>query len=79
MGTVIAFQTRARSARKSSEGPGSDAQILFFPGVRYMRMDDARAAQARASAGNWRGAAGTAQTQARSARLNSQSASTKAQ
>lgn len=45
MGKVIAFQTRGRSARKNSETPGGEAQILFFLGVRYMRMDDALAAQ----------------------------------
>lgn len=50
MGQVIAFQTRARSARKSSETPSGDAQILFFLGVRYMRMDDALAAQLSESA-----------------------------
>lgn len=40
MGEVIAFQTRAKPSRHSSEPPTGDAQILFFLGVRYMRMEE---------------------------------------
>lgn len=58
MGQVIAFRTLARSARKSSETPSGDAQILFFLGVRYMRMDDALAARLSASAQKTRGGSG---------------------
>lgn len=45
MGEVVAFRSRARGARRISETPGGEAQILFFLGVRYMRMDDALAAR----------------------------------
>ncbi|HEY8124744.1 MAG TPA: hypothetical protein VIF88_04905 [Methylocystis sp.] len=38
MGKVIAFQPRLRGASIAPEG---GAQILFFLGVRYVRMDDA--------------------------------------
>lgn len=43
MGEVIAFRQMARRTRKMMEPPTSGAQILFFLGVRYMRMDDATA------------------------------------
>jgi hypothetical protein len=42
MGEVIAFRKRAKSTRQNSEPPTGDAQILFFLGVRYMRMDEAK-------------------------------------
>jgi len=41
MGEVIAFRARPKAAQKTGEPPIGDAQILFFLGVRYMRMDDA--------------------------------------
>ena len=41
MGEVIAFRQRARRASHISDMPAGGAQILFFLGVRYMRMDDA--------------------------------------
>ncbi len=40
MGEVIAFGMRGRSPRRASEPPTGDAQILFFLGVRYMRIDE---------------------------------------
>lgn len=39
MGDVIAFQAGAKIARRALP-PAGDAQILFFLGVRYMRLDD---------------------------------------
>jgi hypothetical protein len=41
MGKVIAFQPRLRGASKRGEAQQRDAQILFFLGVRYVRMEDA--------------------------------------
>ena len=42
MGKVIAFQPRTK-ATPTHRGPlQRDAEILFFLGVRYVRMDDAR-------------------------------------
>jgi hypothetical protein len=41
MGKVIAFQPRLRGALKRGEAQQRDAQILFFLGVRYVRMEDA--------------------------------------
>lgn len=40
MGEVIAFRRREKPSRHSHAAPAGDAQILFFLGVRYMRMDD---------------------------------------
>ena len=40
MGQIIAFKARAKSARRQSEPVAGDAQILFFLGVRYSRMED---------------------------------------
>lgn len=40
MGEVVAFKTRARTARPDAEPRSGDAQILFFLGVRYVRMDE---------------------------------------
>lgn len=40
MGEVVAFRIRERNSRHASEPPTGDAQILFFLGVRYMRMDE---------------------------------------
>jgi hypothetical protein len=40
MGEVIAFQKREKP-RHASEPPTDGAQILFFLGVRYVRMEDA--------------------------------------
>lgn len=40
MGEVIAFRMREKHARHASEPPTGDAQILFFLGVRYMRMEE---------------------------------------
>lgn len=41
MGEIIAFRHAARRAGKTVEAPPGGAQILFFLGVRYSRMDDA--------------------------------------
>lgn len=41
MGEIIAFRPGARRAIKSVEAPPGGAQILFFLGVRYIRMDEA--------------------------------------
>ncbi len=41
MGKVIAFQPRLRGASKRGDVQQRDAQILFFLGVRYVRMEDA--------------------------------------
>lgn len=41
MGEIIAFRQDARRLRKTLETPPGGAQILFFLGVRYMRMDEA--------------------------------------
>jgi hypothetical protein len=41
MGEVIAFRKREKPSRNASEAPPTgDAQILFFLGVRYVRMED---------------------------------------
>ncbi|MBI1980016.1 MAG: hypothetical protein HYS63_00305 [Methylocystis sp.] len=40
MGKVIAFQPRTRAATRTGAAQ-RDAEILFFLGVRYVRMDDA--------------------------------------
>ena len=40
MGEVIAFKASAKHARRAATPPDGDAQILFFLGVRYMRMDE---------------------------------------
>jgi hypothetical protein len=40
MGEVIAFRLRAKASLQNREPPAGDAQILFFLGVRYMRLDD---------------------------------------
>ncbi len=45
MGKVIAFQPRARAATTLKGAAQRDAEILFFLGVRYVRMDDARCDQ----------------------------------
>ncbi|MGJ0454494.1 MAG: hypothetical protein ACR65T_14875 [Methylocystis sp.] len=41
MGKVIAFQPRTRGASIRNDVQQRDAQILFFLGVRYVRVDDA--------------------------------------
>lgn len=41
MGKVIAFQPRTRGASIRNVVQQRDAQILFFLGVRYVRVDDA--------------------------------------
>ncbi|NUJ78515.1 hypothetical protein HUN39_00410 [Methylocystis sp. FS] len=41
MGKVIAFQPRTRGASIRNDVQQRDAQILFFLGVRYLRMEDA--------------------------------------
>lgn len=43
MGEVIAFGMRGNIPRRASEPHTGDAQILFFLGVRYLRMDEAPA------------------------------------
>jgi hypothetical protein len=40
MGEVVAFQPRERTPRPPNAPPAGDAQILFFLGVRYMRMEE---------------------------------------
>lgn len=40
MGEVVAFQMRGKTPRERSEPPSGDAQILFFLGVRYARMEE---------------------------------------
>jgi hypothetical protein len=42
MGQIIAFQTRSHEARRAPPPPGGEAQILFFLGVRYLRMEDSQ-------------------------------------
>jgi hypothetical protein len=49
MGKVIAFQPRARAAPPREGALRRDAEILFFLGVRYERIDDARRDQKSAS------------------------------
>ncbi|MGD9541395.1 hypothetical protein [Methylocystis sp.] len=49
MGKVIAFQPGARAAPTREGALRRDAEILFFLGVRYERMDDACYDQKRAS------------------------------
>lgn len=50
MGKVIAFQPRAKAAPMRQSASRRDAEILFFLGVRYERMDDARCDQGKAPA-----------------------------
>ncbi|MBM3578043.1 MAG: hypothetical protein FJX40_10360 [Alphaproteobacteria bacterium] len=45
MGKVIAFRPRPRAAPRPSGALQRDAEILFFLGVRYLRIDDAVASQ----------------------------------
>jgi hypothetical protein len=45
MGEVVAFRMRARKPREDSAPPSGDAQILFFLGVRYARIEDPADAQ----------------------------------
>lgn len=40
MGEVIAFDTGVRRARRKVETGTGEAQILFFLGVRYMRVEE---------------------------------------
>ncbi len=40
MGEVVAFLPRERIPRHASAPPTGGAQILFFLGVRYMRMEE---------------------------------------
>jgi hypothetical protein len=42
MGQVIAFKPRARTSQHPAVPIAGGAQILFFLGVRYSRMEDAR-------------------------------------
>ena len=42
MGQIIALRTRAKTPRRQSEPVAGGAQILFFLGVRYSRMEDER-------------------------------------
>ncbi|MBM3564174.1 MAG: hypothetical protein FJX16_00285 [Alphaproteobacteria bacterium] len=41
MGKVIAFQPRMKASPTRKGALERDAEILFFLGVRYVRMDDA--------------------------------------
>ncbi|QGM98370.1 hypothetical protein [Methylocystis parvus] len=40
MGEVVAFQIREKTARERSGPPSGGAQILFFLGVRYARIEE---------------------------------------
>jgi hypothetical protein len=40
MGEIVAFRIREKASRHASEPPTGGAQILFFLGVRYMRLDE---------------------------------------
>lgn len=40
MGEIVAFRIRDRASRHASEPPTGDAQILFFLGVRYTRLEE---------------------------------------
>lgn len=40
MGEIVAFRIREKASRHVSETPKGDAQILFFLGVRYMRVEE---------------------------------------
>jgi hypothetical protein len=40
MGQIIAFNARAKITRRQSEPVAGSAQILFFLGVRYSRIED---------------------------------------
>lgn len=51
MGEVIAFDTSARRAQRSAEPATGEAQILFFLGVRYMRMEEPHDPAPRRAAG----------------------------
>ena len=42
MGQIIAFRPRAKSAQQAATPMPGGAQILFFLGVRYSRMEDER-------------------------------------
>jgi hypothetical protein len=42
MGQIIAFKTRAKTSPKPVGPDAGGAQILFFLGVRYSRMEDDR-------------------------------------
>jgi hypothetical protein len=53
MGEVIAFRKREKPSRQASAPPSGDAQILFFLGVRYVRMEEP--AQSQAPGGRPRG------------------------
>ncbi|MFZ3181441.1 MAG: hypothetical protein WA156_14810 [Methylocystis silviterrae] len=57
MGKVFAFQPRTRGAAIRNDVQQRDAQILFFLGVRYVRVDDALVNEAAKPAPESRGAA----------------------
>jgi hypothetical protein len=40
MGDVVAFSTSASRARRAASPDAGGAQILFFLGVRYQRMEE---------------------------------------
>ncbi|KAF2992636.1 hypothetical protein OGR47_06260 [Methylocystis sp. MJC1] len=40
MGDVIGFRKREKRSRHNDEPPKGDAQILFFLGVQYIRIDE---------------------------------------
>ncbi|MGD9658107.1 MAG: hypothetical protein AB7U61_10820 [Methylocystis sp.] len=68
MGKVIAFQPRARAAPPREGDLQRDAEILFFLGVRYERMDDAFYDQKRLSEPDSCGAPSTRSKRRRRAR-----------
>lgn len=45
MGEVVAFRMREKDAREGRAPPIGDAEILFFLGVRYARMEEPREAR----------------------------------
>ena len=45
MADILVFRARPRSEHEIGARSGEGAEILFFTGVRYMRMEDVDAAQ----------------------------------
>jgi hypothetical protein len=58
MGEVLAFQLRPKRSRQSAAPPLGGAQILFFLGVRYVRMEDSLDAKGGAAPKLGRGGSG---------------------
>jgi hypothetical protein len=60
MGEVVAFRLREKASRRASEPPTGDAQILFFLGVRYSRIEEPPQTRAPDTAGGTGSASGPA-------------------